>query len=165
MKRPFAAIQPELQRDGALRDFYIEGTTHADWNKLMEWARPNLERDCFRVDGEVCDLPASFEEIEKIRDSASPLLSIPVGPSYLNCHFFHHSEIELDFWPYEYQSEENWEQLRRFFQNLTDLIGKRSIATHENHKDETIEEFHPKTNVEQGGGINSVRSRSLHDTP
>jgi hypothetical protein len=143
MNRSFAEIFPELERDGALRDFYIPDTDIGDWNKLLEWVAPLLESDCFYVDSKVSEFPKSFTEIEKIRESASPLLSIPVADSYLNCHFFHFSEIELDFWPQDYQSEYGWTRLCGFLQDLVDLIGKRGIVAHENSQDEVIEEFKP----------------------
>lgn len=151
MKPPFEQIRPDLSSDGALRDFYIPNTDETDWNKLIGLVRPNLEPDCFTVDGEPRPLPKSFKQIEEIRELASPLLSIPVGGSYLNCHFFHFSEIELDFLPHKYQNEEAWRQLCQFYQSLVDLIGKRGIATHENSQDEVIEEFTPNKGVEPVG--------------
>src|SRR5258706_7228689 len=97
MLRHFHKLAADLASDGALRDFYILDVGVAHWNRLIQFVRPRLQEDCFRIDDRIEPLPSAFESIYAMRSTASPSLSIPVGESFLACHFFSDSEIELDF--------------------------------------------------------------------
>jgi hypothetical protein len=144
MPRAFKAVSADLAWDGALRDFYIEGVNPAGWNRFIDAVPTIAEAYEFQVDGTRRDLPASFAEITLLQRGTSTTLSLQVGGKPVNCHFFSPSEIELDFWPSDYNSPESWGRLVGFFQQLVDLVGKRGIITHENAKDAVIDEIRPQ---------------------
>jgi hypothetical protein len=145
MMKPFSKIEPSLQRDGSLRDFYIHNTTSDDWNKLLKFVIPTLEDECFLIDCKPAEMPNNYREIDEIHKEASPLLSIPVAGKYLNCHFFCEEVIELDFWPYDFNNSDRWRELSDFLQQVVNLIQKTGIVTYENDSEtkEPIETFKP----------------------
>ena len=142
--RSFYEVLDALQSDGGLRDFYIPAANRIHWNAVLCLVRSRLESDSFTVDAEPKELPPTFEAIEYIRTQANPCLSIPVAGAYVNCHFFRHDEIELDFRPEDYRTPEKWAAICEFFQEITDVVGKASKITYENTIDEVIESFHPR---------------------
>jgi hypothetical protein len=146
MPRKFQDIADDLRPDGALRDFYIHNTNHTDWNAALCRVRGGLEANCFTVDGEIRELPPSFEAIEQIRAYANPCLSIPIAGANVNCHFFCAEEIEMDFRPEDYHALDLWAALCAFFQGIVDAVGKPGIITFENAEDAVIERFEPRVN-------------------
>lgn len=88
----------DFEYDGGLRDIYITPATLADWRAIYLLLRdfPAVE---FEVDGVVQPLPATVEQVFALRSSACPLLGVPVGPEFVNFHFFVEDEIECDIWP------------------------------------------------------------------
>jgi hypothetical protein len=77
-------------------------------------------------------LPKTYLEVLMGSQEATSLLQIPVGPSYLNCHFFDGSELELDFSPADYSTPEAWDALSTFLQGLADAMQREVIVTPEN---------------------------------
>jgi hypothetical protein len=154
MLRHFQELAADLASDGALRDFYILDVDVVHWNRLLQFVRPRLHKDCFRIDDRIEPLPPTFESIYAMRSTASPCLSIPIGESFLVCHFFSDSEIELDFRPEDYRSPQRWTSLCDFLQALVDQIGLPGIVTFENFQDEVIETFAPSGKVEPSAAPN-----------
>jgi hypothetical protein len=147
MTRKLEEIADAFRSDGALRDFYIYNTSSADWNTVLHQVRPNLDTDCFTVDGKSRNLPKTFEEIERIRQKANAFLCIPVAGASVCCHFFCKNEIEFDFRPENYRTQESWSALSTFLQDIVDAVGKPGVVTYENAEDVVIARFEPKQNV------------------
>jgi hypothetical protein len=80
MHREFQDIAEDLRSDGALRDFYIHGTSRADWNAVVREVRSRLEPDCFIVDGNSRELPSSFDEIVTGQIKTSHLWAVQNQP-------------------------------------------------------------------------------------
>ena len=143
--KPFSVIKPSLQRDGALRDFYIKDTNSDDWDKLIQFVTPKLENGCYIVEGESKTIPRTFRSIEAVRSVKDVFLDIPVGDKYLRCHFFCEEIIKLDFWPYDFCDSNSWNKLSSFFQQVVNLIQKTGIVTFENDSEtkDPVETFQP----------------------
>ena len=139
--KPFREIAEELKPDGALRDFYIVGTDMGTWQLFLESVRHLTGPNDFRVDGEIALLPSRATEIFAIRSTASPCLSIHVGSGIVCCHFFTETEIELDFAPEDYATEDEWKELNEFFTTLCAKLKRNGIVCHENAQDQIIEIF------------------------
>lgn len=142
--KPFPEIAPELEPDGALRDFYIFDIGSGIWQTFLDYIRTKVDLTSFVIDGETAPLPQTIEEIRRIQDSASPCLSIPVGPGFLCCHFFMDTELELDFLPSDYSSEQTWGVLVHFLTEVCTLLGRSGIICHENSQDCIIATIEPK---------------------
>jgi hypothetical protein len=139
--KSFREIAEELKPDGALRDFYIFGTDVGTWQLFLESVRHLTGSEDFRIDGEISSLPSNVSKIFAIRSTASPCLSIHVGSGIICCHFFTETEIELDFVPKEYATEEKWNELCEFFATLCAKLTRKGIVCHENAQDQVIETF------------------------
>jgi hypothetical protein len=170
MTREFQEITEAFRSDGALRDFYIHHTNPADWNVVLRRVKGMLEDGCFTVDGESRELPATFDEVERIRAKAKPCLSIPVAGAYVCSHFFCAEEIEFDFRPEDYRTPETWSMLAVFLQNIVDAVAKPGVVTYENAGDDVIVRFEPKRKIEpyaapNGGPVASVGNSEVMKGP
>ena len=125
-----------LYSDGSWRDIYVFDTSRSDMNRFLNFVRPMLKEDSFSIDGEVSEVPTSYEEALKIRKEHACLLSIPVGASEINCHFFDDSELELDLVPEDYNNETQWKHLDLFLSELSKTLEKEVVLTPENQPDE-----------------------------
>ena len=143
--RPFREIAEELKPDGALRDFYIFETDSGTWQLFLESIRSLTGPEDFRIDGAIAPLPSKASEIFAIWSGASPCLSIHVGSGILCCHFFTETELELDFVPKDYATEEKWNGLCEFFTKLCAKLNRNGIVCHENAQDQVIETFSGKS--------------------
>lgn len=161
MTREFQKVADALRSDGELRDFYIHGTTKADWNVVLQRVRRMLGDGCFTVDGEDRELPATFDEIERIRAKECPCLSIPVAGTYVCCHFFCAEEIEFDFRPEDYRTPETWSALSEFLQDVVDTVAKPGVVTYENAPEDVLERFEPKRRVKPCAAPNGSPAASV----
>ncbi len=118
MPREFKEIADDLRSDGALRDFYICGTTRTHWNAVLRRVRCNWKAHRFSIDGETQELPSSFEAIEHLRGRANLCLGIQVADAYVNCHFFWDEEIEFDFRPEDFRTPSDGRRYAGFSKTL-----------------------------------------------
>ena len=129
MKRPTFLEVPNLwEADGSLRDLYVLGTSMKDWQDLLDFAGQFPLQYWF--DGEPNERP----EIEQLfsNRNGSHLLSIKIGKSTANCHFFNEGEIELDLDPKEVVGPNEHDQILQFMEGLAEKIGKPILLTPEN---------------------------------
>ena len=143
-KMKYAEAKEFLYSDGSWRDVYILGTESEDSERFLEFLRPILEADSFTVDCVPSELPASYAQVLRQREENSPVLSIPVGRSYLNCHFFTDSEIELDLIPAKYDNESDWNELDAFLRSLADAMRMEVVVTPENCSSEVLIRYTPR---------------------
>ena len=141
MSSTFSEVTAVLQRDGTLRDFHIFNTTRSDWNAVLRWGSERLTESRFLRDGTPFPLPGSIEEIAEIRNEAALCWQISVAGAYVHCYFFCDEQIELDFWPEDFNTPERWSALCKFFQSIVDLVGKAGVVTYENVEEDVIARF------------------------
>jgi hypothetical protein len=124
-------VAREFEWDGSLRDIYVLGTGHREWDRFLELCRAGPFALRFEVDGVSKPLPRKAAEIFSKRSEISPLLQIDVGGVRANCHFFTVCEIELDIDPREVNSE-TFRSLLTFLCRLGDELGCDVVLTPEN---------------------------------
>jgi len=151
--KPFLEVASELQTDGALRDFYVFDISLGHWQTFLDHVRDIVHPSSFVIDGEIAPLPKTINEIRRLWDSASPCLSIPVASGFLCCHFFSDTELELDFFPSDYSTEQNWNCLVTFLTEVCSRLGRCGIICHENMPEQLIETIEPKK-AERAGAAN-----------
>jgi hypothetical protein len=98
----------------------------------------------FRLGGEVSRLPDTYFEVMMSGQNATTILRIPVGGSVVNCHFFDNSDLELDFRPNDYQTEEGWDALSSFLQGLANAMRREVLVTAENTQDCVLIRYEPE---------------------
>ncbi len=101
----------------------------------------------FRLNGEASPLPGTYFEVMMSSQNATTTLSIPVGAGVVNCHFFDNRELELDFSPNDYQTEESWDELSSFLQGLADAMQREVLVTAENTQDCILIRYKPQLNL------------------
>ncbi len=151
----YAEAKEYLYRDGSLRDVYVPDASARELDAFMDYVRPMVSQGDFHMGGETASLPASYAEVLERTGEFLAGLSIPVGASVVNCHFFDPNELELDFRPSDYDDESNWEELSTFLQGLATAMDREVLVTAENMQECVHLRFKPmKTNAEQAGAQN-----------
>ena len=128
----FEEIRSCLYHDGTLRDVYVVQASAGELDRFLDYVRPLIGPDSYKVGGEPQALPSSYAEAFAGGSEIGRTLSIPVGGAVVNCHFFDDSELELDFVPDEYCDESAWREMDSFLQGLADAMGRRVLVTDEN---------------------------------
>ena len=134
----WAAIAPEFEWDGSLRDIYVVGTTAHDWQQVLDALRELEPAPSFSIDGAAASLPERADGMFAQRQRSSPLLALDVGGVRLNCHFFDEAEIEFDLDPREVTGAAQFAALEAFMTLLAAKTGKNVILTYENTKSAVI---------------------------
>ncbi len=135
-------VRSDLVWDGSWRDIYIKGTTLEDWNQLLSVVRGTTQYQ-YWVDGELTPLPTVATNIFSTQRHVK-LLSIWVGGVQLNCHFFAEGEIELDLDPRQVTSEESFDALRQFMEQLAIALQRSILLTPENLGEHPIAKYEPE---------------------
>ena len=139
-----AEAKKHLYQDGSLRDVYVLATTDRELGAFLDYIRPMIADGDFRLDGEASPLPKTYFEVMMRGQDETTTLSIPVGDGAVNCHFFDNRELELDFSPNDYQTEESWEALSSFLQGLADAMQHEVLVTAENTQDCLLIRYEPR---------------------
>jgi len=140
----FAEAKEHLYQDGSLRDVYVLKTSDRQLGAFLDYVRPMISENDFRLGGEPSLLPRTFFDVMMMGQEATTTLGIPVGSGVVNCYFFDSRELELDFRPNDYQSEESWDALSLFLQGLADVMQGEVLVTAENTQDCVHIRYEPK---------------------
>jgi len=134
----WTSLAPNFERDGALRDICVLGTTVDDWQRVMD-ALVQLEPPpSFSLDGKPAELPACAARLFELRSVASTLLTLNLESIQINCHFFGGAEIEFDLDPRDITGPAQFDVVLAFMKLLAETTGKVAILTHENAKEKII---------------------------
>jgi hypothetical protein len=119
-----------FERDGSLRDLYVKSTTLKDWEDVLAFLRKQAYDVTYSVDGKASSLPQTISEA--FNHEKTSLLSVRVGRTTLNCHFFCPDEIEFDLDPREIQGREDYAPILTFMTAIGALLKKEACLTPEN---------------------------------
>lgn len=139
----FEEAKKNLYQDGSLRDVYVLKATDSELNAFLDYVRPMIAEDDFYLAGNMTPLPKTYFEVMMGSQEGVSMLQIPVGPGYLNCHFFLSDELELDFRPADYCNEEAWEALSSFLQGLANAMQREVIVVPENMPEFVLIRYEP----------------------
>lgn len=138
-----------LYQDGSLRDVYVLATNDKELGSFLDYVRPMVGDGDFLLGGEPLLLPETYFEVIMRGQEMTATLSIPVGEGVVNCHFFDRSELELNFSPNDYQTEESWDALSSFLQGLADSMQREVLVTAENDQELIHIRYEPKQKTAQ----------------
>ena len=159
-KMKFAEAKEHLYQDGSLRDVYVLAATDRELGAFLDYVRPMIGDCDFQLDGEPSPLPETYREAMMRGREAAATLSIPVGDAVVNCHFFDDSELELDFRPNDYHTEESWDTLSSFLQGLADAMQREVIVTAENTQELVHIRYEPEQKTAQQDAPSNGGQRS-----
>lgn len=124
--------------DGSLRDIYVLDINHDDLEKWSQYVNTNHVVEFYdsRVGLTVDNV--SFHAVlqtwtEKERESV--MTTIRIGAITINCFFFDQNEIENDIDPKEFNSIQEHDSLVAYMKDVSKLLNKEVILTHENAKE------------------------------
>jgi hypothetical protein len=119
----------DFERDGSLRDIYVQSTTLDDWKALLGLLpKRNYPARLLRS-GVAVAVPA---DVRSLFDGADrPLLTFLIANIELDCHFFTPGEIELSFAP-DGMTEATLRALLAFMIDIGEATGKAVLMTPEN---------------------------------
>jgi hypothetical protein len=136
-------VRDDLIWDGSWLDIYIRETTLDDWNQFLNVVRRTMQYQYF-VNGELATLPLVSVDIFSPQKHPK-LLSVWVGGAQLNCHFFAEGEIELDLDPRQITSEEIFDAIKQFMEQLAVAIHRSIQLTPENLSEHPIAQYEPES--------------------
>lgn len=138
--RPSAHFVPGLwEVDGSLREIYVFDVKIEDWAAFLAVA--SSYPSAYSFDGEGRSLPAA-ENIFAER-SGSHLLTVQVGSTAANCHFFMESELELDIDPKEVSDATQHYLLLEFAEAIASALQKPIALTPEGTPESPFISFEP----------------------
>jgi hypothetical protein len=141
--------RPFFEFDGALRDLYAFDVRLAHWQRFLDWLRSARIPYSYIVDHDPAELPT---DVVVAFDSAAKqptLLSLLPSFGAVNCHFFSLSQLELDLWPTDIQSEHDFQELLQVVEELALAIGAPLSLTMENVPKVKLFTYDPATDSYQ----------------
>lgn len=142
----WSRCKSEFDWDGSLRDIYVLDTSSKDWAVLLAEIPLWGYKVSGDSEGKTCPIPVSFDEVRKITEVASLVLSINLVGILVNTHFYHDAFIEFDIDPREINSQDDLDKLLEFIQRIGRNLGRRVILTPENDIETPILDFDPVSN-------------------
>ncbi len=144
---PWDNVKSQLQPDGSLRDIFIPGASPDHWDRFLHWVMNRNQPIVFRHGMAVTKLPDSLEDIRKLQESDTVLLTFPAGKLRLNCHFFEDDEMEFDLDPRSIAGEGHYDDLTGLMASFSALMGKTVYLTRESAPDQVITAISPNAKV------------------
>lgn len=129
MRPNFSDAAGLWERDGSLRDIYVQGTEAVHW---VRFDRLLSRYECtYTFDGVTIPFPGSHSVLGN--RNGTHLLSILLdGPIVINCHFFIPEQLELDISPEEIAGPSDHNQVLSFVESLAYTLQLTVDITPEN---------------------------------
>jgi hypothetical protein len=149
-------VEKDWEPDGALRDIYVQGTSEADWQRVVNAVRAKELPWSYSEDGEHCPMPDSVDEIFNRRSHVAILWAItPVSGIQINCHFFTSEEIEFDLTPTEIVGQPELDVVVEFVRLVGRASEKLASVCYENWPDEPFMLYDPTADLVTLLGVSS----------
>ncbi len=129
MKPNFHDVAGLWERDGSLRDIYVQDTESVHWERFDQLL--SQYKCSYTFDGVATPFPGSHNVLRN--RGGSHLLSISLdGPIEIFCYFFVAEQLELDISPKEITGPLEHEQVLSFVENLAETLELATDITPEN---------------------------------
>lgn len=151
MKPNFHQVAGLWERDGSLRDIYVQNTEAMHWDRFDQLL--SQYKFSYTFDGVASPFPGSHDALRN-REGAH-LLSISLdGLVEIFCHFFVAEQLELDVSPKEITGPMEYEQVLSFVENLAEALELAADITPENSEKTPFMTYVPQS-----------RTWRIHDDP
>jgi hypothetical protein len=137
-------IAPDFKPNGSLRDIYVFDTDLLDWQRVLDALRAWEPSPRLAIGGQPAMMPDKVEDVFVEARQQGALMSVEVSGALVNCHFFHHQDIEFDLDPREVTGPAQLEGFERFMSLLGQATGKPVIMTMENMPEAVILRYSPE---------------------
>jgi hypothetical protein len=149
----------DFERDGSLRDIYVQNATIEDWKLVIAVVQRGVHGAQLHRGGVEVVIPGNIESLFDPEDR--PYMSFTVAGVAFDCHFFTPTEIEFSFDPQQV-TERSLQGLLAFMIDLGTATDKAVIMTPESYPQSPIFRYEP--NQQQLSWLspsNSNRSRDF----
>lgn len=151
MRPKFDEVAGLWERDGSLRDIYVQNTDAVHWRRFDQLLS---HYECsYTFDGLVAPFPGSHSALEN-REGSHVLSIFLNGPVQICCHFFIAEQLELDISPMEITRSTEHEEVLSFVENLVAALELPADITPENSEQTPFLTYEPKS-----------RKWRIHDDP
>jgi hypothetical protein len=129
MRPHFHEVAGLWERDGSLRDIYVQDTKAMHWDRFDQLL---CQYEClYTFNGVEALFPGSLRVLGN--REGSHLLTMLLGRSIkIRCHFFIAGQLELDISPEEITGPSEHEEVLSFVENLADALELSADITPEN---------------------------------
>jgi hypothetical protein len=142
MRPNFHDIAGLWERDGSLRDIYVQGAEAAHWDRFDRLL--NQYECTYSFDGVALPFPGSRNVL--VNREGSHLLSILLnGQVVICCHFFFPEQLELDISPREVTGPLQHQEVLSFVENLAEALKLPADITPENCEQSPFLTYVPQT--------------------
>ncbi|MCK8143228.1 hypothetical protein MW871_15160 [Flavobacterium sp. I-SCBP12n] len=137
MKNNWEEIKWIFEPDGTLRDIYVQNVNIEDWKILIDYLNENhiLKYGPYHEIKIVSRIEKDYL-IQLLTDVTGEMelktVGIIIDDIIINTHFFTVNEIEFDIEPKEINSENNFEKVLSFMNEISRILNKQLILTGEN---------------------------------
>jgi len=144
MKPNFHEVTGRWERDGSLRDIYVQDTEALHWDRFDQL----LGRyECsYTFDGVVAPFPGSHSALRN-REGSHVLSILLGGPVEICCHFFIAEQLELDISPKEITGPLEHENVLSFVENLAEALELPADITPENSEEMPFLTYVPQSKM------------------
>lgn len=150
MRPNFHDVAGLWDRDGSLRDIYVQNTKAVHWDRFDQLL--SQYKCTYTFDGLPLPFPGSRSALAN--REGSHLLSILLDGPVINCHFFIPEQLELDISPKEVEESLGHERVLTFVENLAEALEFPADITPENCEQKPFITYFPET-----------KSWLVHDDP
>jgi hypothetical protein len=129
MRPNFYDVPGLWERDGSLRDIYVQDTEAVHWDRFDQLLS---QYDCsYTFDGVAVPFPGSHSVLAN-REGSHVLSIVLDGPVVIYCHFFIAEQLELDISPREIVGPLAHDEVLSFVENLAEALERPTDITPEN---------------------------------
>ncbi|MGF6276418.1 hypothetical protein ABIB38_004832 [Massilia sp. UYP11] len=151
MKPDFHDVAGLWERDGSLRDIYVQDTEAVHWDRFDQLLS---HYECsYTFDGVAAPFPGSRSVLGN-REGSHMLSILLDGAVEICCHFFIFEQLELDISPKEITGPLEHEAVLSFVENLAEALELSADITPENSEQTPFLTYVPRS-----------RTWRIHDDP
>ncbi|TJY36198.1 hypothetical protein [Pontimicrobium aquaticum] len=142
-----------FEKDGALRDIYVQNATISDWKKVV-----NLLNSDYKLTFGACEdnltNKIDFEYVEKMfADETGELerksATIDLNGIIVKSYFFLEDQIEFDLWPEDIKTENELNFVLNFLSSLSSKLKKEVTLCGENQPEFPLIKIDTKNEIEK----------------
>ncbi|OCR23018.1 hypothetical protein AFK24_21615 [Pseudomonas syringae] len=142
MKPNFHEVAGLWERDGSLRDIYVQNTEAVHWDRFDQLL--SRYKYSYTFDGVAAPFPGSHSVLGN-REGSGVLSILLDGPVEICCHFFIAEQLELDISPKEITGPSEHERVLSFVENLAEALELSAHITPENSEQTPFVTYLPQS--------------------
>jgi hypothetical protein len=142
-----------FEKDGALRDIYVQNATISDWEKVVDLLNSEYELTFGVYEDNLAD-KIDFEFVKTMfADETGELetksATIDLNGIVVKCYFFLENQIEFDINPVEIKTELEFNKITNFMKSISSKLDKEITFCGENQPEFPLIKIDTKNGIEK----------------